>query len=973
MSYLFSGVGDKEIKEINAEIKNAEEITKAYKAANPEMLDIHGYYFHPTEIKVYYIIAIIILIGSIFLYFKSKPEPVKRIGQSILFVSIVVYLFNGFKVDGIYLYKFPEFSIIHNFIKSHCCQGRFASTFNDFNWHFVFTPQNIYGWSIYGILFGLLLPTIYFILYHLISYISKLCRLYVGWIKTEVTESQASINLNQIHYSKSILGSTSIASVKDNDVSNKKEIINLEIPIWEQRQKYSGYFVFFKKHLNGDYSLAQSYWINTCLISMFVSLLGVLIQPWLRENFPARYSSAGFLLIIVIGIAVWIWAIIGTWTSADKHVARGGKQGWVAVVKTLITLAVFRMFVEIGQMTEPLSEHWKVALGRQPGPEISFQVRADGKSLLVKGGINDGSAEALSKALDIAPSVTTVVFDSTGGWIKQGSMIAKVISVRQMNTYVEKECSSACTIAFLAGRERSADPNARIGFHSFKSVGTNDKLGEQYDIESVRTTYSQASLSPSFIAKVVSTSSVDMWYPSHDELINEGILTRQSFGGETATVATFVKNRKMLATEFQKIPAFDALSLKYPAEFEQVVDKAWAKVEARKSDGEVMASGREQLGQLTDRLFPIASDASLIESISLTLDQAEALSRKNAVACVGLVFPTSKLYVDLAALLPPDLVARQLALMNGLIRGSDARNAIKFSKLEFKQVVMKAMATLTPAQVQMLESEEKRATDATTVCTAIISYLRELNAIPEQDRARSLRILYSNTNDFSIQKNHKKIEITRDECLKAAKNNDPNHPGVQCSLELTALVELFLMPTSMKSSYLDWTVGAETNTPINWKTVGRSSGCDGTNATLNAPERCGEIFVTEKGIIDHTTLEKTVQPGIWTIRLFGYNIGITKVELSANSNQSLDHLLNNLKQSNFNLELIAENDSWYGATLRENLYHLKVSGKKDAWLKDDMSCGVSGQNCGFTLTIFHNIDEANKSLLYQNHNMEQGH
>ena len=521
MSYLFSGVGEKEIKEINAGIKNAEEIINAYEATNPEMVVIHGYYFHPTEIKVYYIIAIIILIGSIWLHFKSKPAPVKRIGQSILFVSIVVYLFNAIKISGIYLYKFPEFSIIHNFIKSDCCQGRFASTFNDFNWHFVFTPQNIYGWSIYGILFGLLLPTIYSILNHLISYIYKLCTLYIGWIKTEVTESQASINLNQIHYSKSIPGSTSIASVKDNDVSNKKEIINQEIPIWEQRQKYSGYFAFFKKHLNGDYSLAQSYWINTCLISMFVSLLGVLIQPWLRENFPARYSSAGFLLITVIGIALWIWAIIGTWASADKHVARGGKQGWVAAVKTLITLGVFRMFGEIGHMTEPLSEHWKVALGRQPGPEISFQVRADGKSLLVKGGINDESAEALSKALDIAPSVTTVVFDSTGGWIKQGSMIAKVISERQMNTYVEKECSSACTIAFLAGRERSADPNARIGFHSFKSVGTNDKLGEQYDIESARTTYRQASLSPSFIAKVVSTSSVDMWYPSHDELIND--------------------------------------------------------------------------------------------------------------------------------------------------------------------------------------------------------------------------------------------------------------------------------------------------------------------------------------------------------------------------------------------------------------------------------------------------------------------
>ena len=511
----------------------------------------------------------------------------------------------------------------------------------------------------------------------------------------------------------------------------------MEVP-----QIYTGSFAFFRRHLNGDYSLGQSYWVNTLMISMFAPLLGILMLPWLGKNFPARYSSAGVLLVTALGIAAWAWAISGTWASANKHVARGGKQGWASIAKLMIVLSVLRMLGDFEMMTGSLGEHLKVALGWQLGPEVSLQIRADGKSLLVKGGINDGTAEALSKALDIAPSVTTVVLYSTGGWVRQGNMIAKVISDRRLNTYIEEECTSACTIAFLAGKERSADPNARIGFHSFKSIGASDKLGEPSDIESARNTYKQAGLSPSFIAKIVSTSNEKVWYPSHEELLAEGVLTRQSFGGETATVATTASTREKLVVEFKKTPAINALSLKYPNEFEQLIDKAWTKVKARKSDGEVMAAGREQISQLMGKLLPIASDASLIDFNRLILDKAEALSRKSATACVELIFPTGKL-MNIAAILPPDLAARERVFMNDLILGSDIRNAKKFSKKESERVVIKILGSLASDQVQMFVSEEKRAASPVAACTAAVAYLRKLNAIPMRDRARSLRAIYT--------------------------------------------------------------------------------------------------------------------------------------------------------------------------------------------------------------------------------------
>jgi hypothetical protein len=90
---------------------------------------------------------------------------------------------------------------------------------------------------------------------------------------------------------------------------------------------YQGPLAFFRKHFNGDYSLGRSYWVNTLLVSLFAPALGLLSFPLLHD-LPARYSSAAVLALTVLGLLVWIWAISGTWASANKHVQRGGKQGW---------------------------------------------------------------------------------------------------------------------------------------------------------------------------------------------------------------------------------------------------------------------------------------------------------------------------------------------------------------------------------------------------------------------------------------------------------------------------------------------------------------------------------------------------------------------------------------------------------------------------------------------------------------------
>lgn len=505
---------------------------------------------------------------------------------------------------------------------------------------------------------------------------------------------------------------------------------------------YTGPFAFFRKHFNGDYSLGRSYWVNTFLIQLFAPVLGVVLLPWLDENFPARYGSATVILLTAIGTVAWAWAISGTWSSAAKHVSRGGRQGWATAAKAMIVIGVLRMAGQLLGSSPALAEHWKVATGWQLGPAVTFQVRADGKSLLLKGGINDGTAEALEQALAGAPSVRTLVLDSSGGWVRQGTKIANVIAAHGLDTYVEQECSSACTIAFLAGKQRAGEPNARIGFHAFRSIGGDAGSANNGVASTARATYGLAGLSPAFISKVVSTPQSKMWYPLHSELLAEGVFTRESLGGENARFATNAATRENVATDFVKVPAFQALSVKYPEEYKALIDKAWAQLQAKRPDGEVMAVARGHITELTGRLIPIVDDQTLVDFNKLVADQAEALGKRSPAACIEMLFPTGQA-INMAGLIPPDLGAREQEVLTNMIRTSDPRNSRHFSKPEKDEVTRRLLGTLTQDQIQLLVSAELRLKLPAEGCRAVTAYLNAMNAIPDGQRARAIRAIYS--------------------------------------------------------------------------------------------------------------------------------------------------------------------------------------------------------------------------------------
>lgn len=505
---------------------------------------------------------------------------------------------------------------------------------------------------------------------------------------------------------------------------------------------------FLRRHWRGDYALGRSYWLHTVLLTSLVPALAISVLARLTNDMPARYGMAGVLLIAAFSYVAWTWGVCGCWRSASHHVARGGRRWAEVAVKFLILCGVISMITSTLRALPSLHEQVEIALGRQLGPPVVYQLRVDGKSILLQGGMNDGAADGLERMLQQSPSVTTVVLYSAGGWVREGRLVGEVIRRHQLNTYVEQECSSSCTLAFLAGRDRAMDPRAHIGFHTLYTVGGDDRINRSFDRKLTYDTYGKFGLPTDFIKRIADTPASQSWYPELGQLLQAGVLTRLAPGGETAQIATIATSRDILEAEFRKGALFDIMARYYPKEFARTIDLAWARVQAHASDAEILAVGREQVGLLSRRLMPIASDQSLAEFQQLLLDQAVALRGISVEACTELIYPRSR--EDAAAgreapqaVLPQEFANRELLMTQHLLRDADPANAAQFSLAERTRVFRQALAPLSQEQLKLLSSPLRRARDPQATCDASIAYLRALNGLPPELRRIALRVLYS--------------------------------------------------------------------------------------------------------------------------------------------------------------------------------------------------------------------------------------
>jgi hypothetical protein len=283
---------------------------------------------------------------------------------------------------------------------------------------------------------------------------------------------------------------------------------------------------FFWRHLVGEYSLARSYWLHTVLLGWGLAAFGAWVFREIGDRSSMRAVSVAVLCFEPLVLVVWLWSMFGTTVSALRRFLDGSQIVWSLLALLSLGIGTAATVTELGRLGPALKEHWAVAQGKQPTAAFEVTLRDQGRVVAFSGGINDGAAAAIEKAIGAAPRVGTVLLHSPGGWLREGRRMAEVVKRFQLNTRVEGECFSACTLVLLAGANRSASESARIGFHRGRSIGESagDRTApadrEESDL------YRSAGLKPDFVRRIVATPNESIWIPSRAELLREDVLTR---------------------------------------------------------------------------------------------------------------------------------------------------------------------------------------------------------------------------------------------------------------------------------------------------------------------------------------------------------------------------------------------------------------------------------------------------------------
>ena len=289
---------------------------------------------------------------------------------------------------------------------------------------------------------------------------------------------------------------------------------------------------YITRHWNGQQALAWSFWVNLVALRTAVFLIQTSLTPLEGSDFH-HVQTIVFILTFLFHTVLLIWQLVGVVRAADVHFSENGNMALVwgtqlgAVLFFLLT-AVYALGAVQMTMQAPLQSDVLALMNEEHAKKYDISVSDDGFNLTIEGSIELGITRSLRARLADYRDINSVTLNSAGGNIYEGRGLARLFSERSLATHVNERCASACTIAFVGGRQRSADAGASFGFHQYRidanyTIIATDVSKEQASDQQLML---DAGVNPEFVERVFAHPSESMWWPSIHTLYEAGFLNK---------------------------------------------------------------------------------------------------------------------------------------------------------------------------------------------------------------------------------------------------------------------------------------------------------------------------------------------------------------------------------------------------------------------------------------------------------------
>jgi hypothetical protein len=280
-------------------------------------------------------------------------------------------------------------------------------------------------------------------------------------------------------------------------------------------------FKFIGRYWRGE----GNFWLSVVIFSIVLPLgIIVLWSQWVGHTLQDTpqwrmiQAAAFFSVILLVGI----WQLVGTWRAGakDRTPSRWMLTRWAGRIAAVATGAVTLAFVALAPRI--MTDLYADATDADRFGQAGYSVTVEGDRLIVSGSLAWGLLDKAERALAENSQIQIVVLEGPGGHVGVGTRLGDMIKARGLDTLTTEFCASACTEAFVAGKNRYLREGAKLGFHAVGGDSENAiEMGKRRSIEHMRA----AGLTEDFIARSFETPADSLWYPTYDELREANVIT----------------------------------------------------------------------------------------------------------------------------------------------------------------------------------------------------------------------------------------------------------------------------------------------------------------------------------------------------------------------------------------------------------------------------------------------------------------
>ncbi|WP_350334607.1 hypothetical protein [Coralliovum pocilloporae] len=278
------------------------------------------------------------------------------------------------------------------------------------------------------------------------------------------------------------------------------------------------------RHWQGDLTLIQTVALNFIGLRILISWCDELIlaRPAFNWTGSHLHDTLTIVYLLTAHGVILAWQCVGLWRYAHQFAASYNGFYWTsgAAFGSILTAAfsMATVWATMGDLLNPSEPY-------QPSYRLTYDETSG--TVHISGHFEPGITRAFQNILKTSPNARQVALNSEGGNIYEGRGVARTILDARLNTVVDEQCLSACTLAFISGQSRTLPEGARLGFHQYRLELTRYHTAI-FDIEAEqekdRTFFRSRSVSAEFVEKIHKTGTHDIWTPTRAELVQAGII-----------------------------------------------------------------------------------------------------------------------------------------------------------------------------------------------------------------------------------------------------------------------------------------------------------------------------------------------------------------------------------------------------------------------------------------------------------------